>query len=82
MYKHRGLEPTPTIAPSASSFVQPPTLEESESEHLEALVMFDFTPTSELELAVHGMFLSMRRYPQTIGNAAIRWYECAYLRTR
>ena len=65
---HLGLEPTPTIAPSASSFVQPPTLEESESEHLDALVLFDFTPTSEFELGVHGMFVPIDR---SFGNTAM-----------
>jgi hypothetical protein len=63
----RGLEPTPTIAPSASSFVRPPTLvEESESDHLEAVVIFDFTPTSEFELGVDGMLFSIRRYRQMV----------------
>lgn len=60
------IESTPTIAPSASSFVQTPTLAESESEQLDALVLFDFTPTSEFELGVHGIVVptssSVRRY--------------------
>ena len=63
-----GLE-TPTIAPSASSFVQPPTLvEESESEHLEALVIFDFTATSEFELGVHGMLFPFYVCTQVLTN--------------
>lgn len=41
-------EPAPTIAR--------PRPEESENEHLKALVPFDFTPTSEFELGLHGIY--------------------------
>ncbi|KDR82365.1 hypothetical protein GALMADRAFT_237644 [Galerina marginata CBS 339.88] len=44
-------EPTPTIAPSASSFVQ--SSEEHSEEVVQAKVLFDFTATSEFELGVH-----------------------------
>ncbi|KAF8817208.1 hypothetical protein BYT27DRAFT_7205072 [Phlegmacium glaucopus] len=46
-------EPTPTITPSASSFVQPTIPKEPVNEQFDAVVIFDFTPTSEFELGVH-----------------------------
>jgi len=51
------IEPIPAVTPTASSFVQPASPEEPANEHFEALVIFDFTPTSEFELGVHGVSL-------------------------
>ena len=71
------------IAPSASSFVEPGMPEEQTNEHLYALVIFDFTPTSEFELGVHGMLLLPYAQASTMTDMLLcRWYECPCLGNR
>lgn len=48
------------MTPSPSSFVQPQTPEDEEEEsYPTARALFDFTPSSEFELGVHGEFLPL-----------------------
>lgn len=56
---HLILAVPPAQAPTASSFVQSVTSEESyEESYPSARVLFDFTPTSAFELDVSGAYIS------------------------